>query len=82
MFKDIPEAEFIMNKTTNTIEATIDFNAALFTKSLEYFNEVTDKKFYSATVQIADSINNITDYAKENIKTSTNTLRSLFGNTK
>jgi hypothetical protein len=82
MNKHYPELEFAINKTTSNISATIDFNAALFTKSLEFFNQVTDKMFYAWTVQAADSINNVSDYAKENINQSKTKIVELFGDRK
>jgi hypothetical protein len=82
MFKDFPEVEYVINKTASTIATTIDFNTTLFTKSLEYFNQVTDKMFYAWTVQASDSINKVSDYAKENINETTTKVTSLFGDRK
>lgn len=82
MFKHVPEAEFIFNKTVSNVEATIDFNAAVFAKSLEYFNSLTDRNFYSMTSQVAESINKVTDYAKENFKTTSGTIKSLLATSK
>jgi predicted DNA-binding protein (UPF0278 family) len=82
MIKHYPEMEYFINKTTSTIATTIDFNAALFAKSLEYFNDVTDKMFYAYTVKVADSLNNVSDYAKENIQKSTKQIVDLLGDRK
>ena len=82
MFKDFPEAEYIINKTASNIATTIDFNTSLFTKSMEYFNEITDKMFYAWTVQASDSLNKVSDYAKENITESSTKIVELFGNRK
>lgn len=82
MFKNFPEVEYVINKTTSNIAATIDFNTLLFTKSLEYFNDITDKMFYSYTVKAADTLNNVSDYAKENINQSTIKIVELFGDRK
>jgi hypothetical protein len=81
MTNHFPELEFIINKTASNIATTIDFNTAVYTKSLEYFNQITDKMFYAWTVQAADTINNVSDYAKENIKSSTKIVE-LFGDRK
>lgn len=67
MFKDIPEAEFIVNKTVSNISSTIDFGTSVYIKSLEYFNEITDKMFYSWTHQFAENINTANEYTKKNI---------------
>jgi hypothetical protein len=82
MINHFPEVEFAINKTASTVSSTIDFNTAVFTKSLEYFNEVTDKMFYAWTVQASDSINKVSDYAKENINQSTTKIVELFGDRK
>ena len=67
MFKDFPEVEFVINKTASNISTTIDFGTAVYIKSLEYFNEITDKMFYSWTHQFAENINNANEYTKKNI---------------
>jgi hypothetical protein len=82
MFKDFPEAEYVINKTASTIATTIDFNTSLFTKSMEYFNEITDKMFYAYTIQAADSLNKVSDYAKENINQTSTKIVELFGDRK
>jgi hypothetical protein len=82
MFNHFPEAEYIINKTTSNIATTIDFNTLLFTKSLEYFNQITDKMFYAYTIKAADTLNNVSDYAKENINQSTTKIVELFGSRK
>jgi len=81
MTNHFPEVEYIVNKTASNIATTIDFNTTLFTKSLEYLNEITDKMFYAWTVQAADAINKVSDHAKENIKSSTKIVE-LFGDRK
>jgi hypothetical protein len=77
-----PEFEYLINKTASNIATTIDFNATLFTKSLEYFNSITDKMFYAWTVKAADSINNVSDLAKENINETTTKVVNIFGDRK
>ena len=82
MFKNIPEFELMFNKAIYTTEATIDFNAAILTKSLEYFNELTENKFTPATVQVVETINKVTHHAKENLKTTTGAIKPLFATSK
>jgi len=82
MFKTLPEAEFAFNKTTDVMISTIDFNTSLINKSMEYFNQVTDKMFYAWTVQAADTINKVSDHAKENIKQSKTKIVDLLGDRK
>jgi hypothetical protein len=82
MFKSFPEAEFIVNKSASTIASTIEFNTVLFTQSLEYLNKITDKMFYAWTVQAADTINTVSDHAKENITQSAEKVVKLFSNSK
>jgi hypothetical protein len=77
-----PELEYIINKTASNVATTIDFNTTLFTKSLEYFNSVTDKMFYAWTVKAADSINTVSDLAKENINEATTKVVNIFGDRK
>jgi hypothetical protein len=81
MLNHLPEVEYVINKTASNIATTIDFNTTIFTKSMEYFNQLTDKMFYAWTVQAADAINSISDHAKENIKSSTKIVE-LFGDRK
>lgn len=78
-FKQLPQFETAFDQTVSNIHATIDFNKELFAKSIDFFNELTDKKFVSVSSQVAESINKATDYAKENIKTSTGNFRTLLG---
>jgi hypothetical protein len=82
MNKHFPELEYAVNKTVSNIATTIDFNTALFTKSLEYFNDITDKMFYAYTVKVAESLNTVSDHAKENIQKTTNQIVELFGDRK
>lgn len=82
MFKAFPEAEYFVNKTTEVTKATIDFQSKLFTDTLEYFNTITDKMFYTYTVKAAESVNAATEYAKENITSNQKKVANLFGNSK
>jgi hypothetical protein len=78
-FKQAPQFEYLFNQSVANINTTLDLNKNLLSESLSYFDKITDKKFVAASSQIAESINKVTDYAKENIKTSSGTLRTLFG---
>lgn len=82
MFKQLPETEFVFNKAVDIGLATIDYQAKMFTNTLEYFNQVTDKMFYTYTVKAAESVNTATEYAKENITTGSKKVANLFGNSK
>lgn len=64
---ETPELEYAVNKSIDLTVSTIEFQGSILTKSLEFFNEVTDKMFYTYTVKAAESINAATDNAKENI---------------
>jgi hypothetical protein len=82
LFKTLPELEFAFNKSTDIVIATMDYQAKLFTDTLEYFNSVTDRMFYTYTVKAAESVNNVTEYAKENITTGKKKVANIFGDSK
>lgn len=82
MFKQLPELEYVVNKTTDIAIETINYQSKLFTDTLEYFNKVTDKMFYTYTIKAAESVNAATEYAKENITTQKAKVANLFGNSK
>lgn len=79
MFKTFPELETMFDKTADFTKATLDYQANLFTNSLDYFNAVTDKMFYTYTVSTADAVNKATEYAKENITANKKKVSTLFG---
>jgi hypothetical protein len=64
---ETPELEYAVNKSIDATIATIEFQGDILTKSLEFFNQVTDKMFYTYTVKAAETINTATENAKENI---------------
>jgi hypothetical protein len=80
MFKAFPELEYYTTKSTNLMVDTIEFQGILFTKSLEYFNKITDRMFYTYTEKAAETVNAATEYAKENIKDTK--ITKLFGSGK
>lgn len=79
MFKQFPESEYVFNKVTDVTVATINYHAKLFTDTIDYINQVTDKMFYTYTVKAAESVNAATDYAKENITANQKKVANLFG---
>lgn len=80
--KQLPQLEYVFDQSVSNLYATMDFNKEIFAKSVDCFNQLTGNKFVSVSSQVAESINKVTDHAKENIKTSVGTLRTLLGNSK
>ena len=66
-----------ITKTTDVAVKAIDFNHAVFKESMKFFNDITDKAFYTYTVSTADAVNKVTEYAKETIKTQK--VPNIFG---
>ena len=60
-----------INKSKDVAVKAVDYNNALFKESLKFFNDVTDKFFYTYTVKAAEAVNQSTEYAKELIQTGT-----------
>jgi len=67
---------FVVNKSKDIAVSTVDFGNTLFNESLKYFNEITGKTFYTYTVKAAEAHTQVTDYAKEFIKTGT--VKEIF----
>ena len=67
-----------VTKSKDVALKVVDYNEAMFKESLKFFNDVTDKFFYTYTVKAAEAVNQSTGYAKEFIQTGT--VKSLFGN--
>ena len=59
----------VVTKSKDLAIKTIDFNEIIFKESLKFFNEATDKFFYTYTVKAADAVSQTTEYAKEFIQT-------------
>ena len=57
---------------------TVEFNNTIAKESLKFFNDVTDKYFYTYTAKVAEAVNQGSEYAKEFIKTGT--VKSLYTN--
>jgi len=73
--KNIADA---VTKSKDIAIKTIDFNEVLFKESLKFFNDITDKFFYTYTVKAAEAVNQTSEYAKEFIQTGT--LKEVFAN--
>jgi hypothetical protein len=80
MLKSLPEFEHVITKSTNIMVDTIEFQESVLIKSLEYFNKITDRMFYTYTEKAAETVNAATEYAKENIKNPK--VANLFGSGK
>lgn len=65
-------------KTKEVAIKTVDFNNTMFKESLKFFNDVTDKFFYTYTEAVAKAANQGSEYAKEFINTGT--VKTLFAN--
>lgn len=61
--------EDIVTKTSEVAVKSMDFGQLIFKESMKFFNDITDKAFYTYTVQATDAINKVTEYAKEAITT-------------
>jgi hypothetical protein len=80
MFKSLPEFENIAVKSTSFMVDTMEFQKSVYIKSLEYFNQITDRMFYTYTEKASETIEAATEYAKENIKQQK--VANLFGSGK
>ena len=67
-----------IEKSKSAAVKAVDFNNTLFKESMKFFNDVTDKFFYTYTVKATEAVNQSTEYAKEFIQTGT--VKSVFGN--
>jgi len=77
-FPKTNDITFAINKTKDVAISTVDFGNTLFNESLKFFNEITGKTFYTYTVKAAEAHTQVTDYAKEFIKTGT--IKEIFAN--
>lgn len=67
---------FVVNKSKEVATSTVDFGNTIFNEGLKFFNEITNKTFYTYTVRAAEANNQATEYAKEFIKTGT--IKEIF----
>ena len=49
----------------------VEFQNAIAKETLDFFNNVTDKYFYTYTAKISEAVNQGSEYAKEFIQTGT-----------
>jgi hypothetical protein len=77
-FPKTNDITFAINKSKDVAVSTVDFGNTLFNESLKFFNEITGKTFYTYTVKAAEAHTQVTDYAKEFIKTGT--IKEIFAN--
>ncbi len=78
---DLPKTQdlaFVVNKSKEVATSTVDFGNTIFNEGLKFFNEITNKTFYTYTVRAAEANNQATEYAKEFIKTGT--IKEIFAN--
>jgi hypothetical protein len=63
-YKDAGE---ILSKTKEGFAKTVDFQKSLVQSSIDLFNALTDKKFYTYSVMIPQSFNFMADNVKETV---------------
>jgi len=68
MINAFPELKTFVDKTTDISIKSIDFGTNMVRESLNYFDNVTDKAFYTYSKNIVDVTNKVAEYAKETIK--------------
>ena len=68
MEKQVADA---VTKSKDIAVKAIDFNEIIFKESLNFFNDITDKFFYTYTLKAAEAVNQTSGYAKEFIQTGT-----------
>lgn len=69
--------EKVITKTSEVAVKAIEFNQCVFKESMKFFNDITDKAFYTYTVQALDAVDKVTGYAKETI--TNQKIPNLFG---
>lgn len=80
LFK-VPELNDAVKKTTDVTIKALEFQELLFKESLDFFNDITDKAFYTYGVQAEKAITKGTEYAKEAI-VKTGQLSKVSGSSK
>jgi hypothetical protein len=80
LFK-VPELDKAVKKTTDVTIKALEFQELLFKESLEFFNDITDKAFYTYGVQAEKAITRGTEYAKEAL-IKTGQLSKVSGSSK
>jgi hypothetical protein len=80
LFK-VPELDKAVKKTTDVTIKALEFQELLFKESLDFFNDITDKAFYTYGVQAEKAITKGTEYAKEAL-IKTGELSKVSGSSK
>ena len=80
LFK-VPELDVAVKKTTDATIKALEFQELLFKESLDFFNDITDKAFYTYGVQAEKAITKGTEYAKESL-IKTGELSKVSGSSK
>lgn len=60
-----------VEKSKEVAIKAVEFNAIIAKESIKFFNDVTDKYFYTYTAKVAEAVNQGSEYAKEFIQTGT-----------
>ena len=77
----VPELNDAVKKTTDVTIKALEFQELIFKESLDFFNDITDKAFYTYGVQAEKAITKGTEYAKEAI-IKTGELSKVSGSSK
>lgn len=77
----VPELDEAVKKSTNVTIKALEFQELLFRESLDFFNDITDKAFYTYGVQAEKAITKGTEYAKEAL-IKTGQLSKVSGSSK
>lgn len=78
MINNFPEINTVINKSFDVAAAAIDYNAKVFTDTIDFVNQITDKMFYTYTVKAQETVKAATEYAKENIATGKTKVKGVF----
>lgn len=78
MIKTFPEIDTVINKSFDVAAAAIDFNNKVFTDTIDFVNQITDRMFYTYTVKAQETVKAATEYAKENIATGKTKVKSVL----
>ena len=78
LFKLTVTPQEVVSKSTDFGIKAIDFTNAVFKEQLKFFNDVTDKFFYTYTTQVAEAANKGAEYAKETLGKVE--VATIFGN--
>jgi hypothetical protein len=77
----VPELDKAVKQTTDVTIKALEFQELMFKKSLDFFNDITDKAFYTYGVQAEKAITKGTEYAKEAL-IKTGELSKVSGSSK